>query len=360
MKNKPTQIQKKSMEELKKLSLPSEVTHETTTGTAIQAQVENPKADKETQLNEEFKLSKGQIIPLITLLTHRYRFARIKVNRDIDQQVVNKKIVSIRAAKGIITPFLILTALECLKANIDVVDEQGNIVTMNTPDLDKILVIIDGQHRWNAIKKLRKSGEMYEAYFFLPLTDNYDLMTLLKEANTSVNPWDGIDWLTMAIQQAQVRGIDTTRLEWLKELANTDNISDSAASLYATGGERIISKSRIKSAIDKEDPDELKSLADVEGMDRNRNLYKSVATKLESKIAGLKVTPQTLFGFISTEVKKNVPINDAYDHVIRFIDSLNNDQTKSLKTARKTDDKTKDQVIRDLFKIYWEAWNAKA
>lgn len=347
------------MEKFEKTSLPSEVAHETATGAAIQAQVEFSNADKETQPQEDFKLSKGQIIALTTLLTHQFRFARIKVNRDIDPKVVNKKIASIRAAKGIITPFLILTAHECIEAGIDVVDEHGNIVTKNTPDLDKILVIIDGQHRWNAIKKLRESGEMYEGYFFLPLTDNYDLMTLLKEANTSVNPWDGIDWLTMAIQRAQVKGLDTTKLEWLKGLANTDNISDTAASLYATGGERIISKSRIKSAIDKGDIEELKSLADVEGMERNRNLYKTVTTKLESKLAGLKVTPQTLFGFINVEVKKNVPINDAYDHVIRFIDCLNSDQTKSLKTAKKTDDKTKDQVIRELLKSYWIAYNEK-
>ena len=349
------------MEQLKNPSLQLEVTQETSTGAATNnAQVENPNADRGTQPTGEFKLSKGQIIALTTLLTYQYRFARIKVNRDIDQQVVNKKIVSIRAAKGIITPFLILTARKCLEAGIEVVDEQGAIVTRDTPDLDKVLVIIDGQHRWNAIKKLREGGEMYEAYFFLPLTDDYDLMTLLKEANTSVNPWDGIDWLTMAIQRAQVRGIDTTKLEWLKELANTDNISDSAASLYVTGGEKIISKTRIKRAIDKEDTEELKTLADVEGMERNRDLYKSVMSKLESKTAGLKVTPRTLFDFINAEVKKNVPINDAYNSVIRFIDNLNSEQTNSLKKAKKTEDKTKDQVIRDLFKTYWTAYNAKA
>ena len=49
-----------------------------------------------------------------------------------------------------------------------------------------------GQHRWEAINELKKAGEDYEAYFILPLTDQYDLMTILKEANTSVNPWDGI------------------------------------------------------------------------------------------------------------------------------------------------------------------------
>ena len=32
----------------------------------------------------------------------------------------------------------------------------------------------------------------------------------------------------MAIQTAKVRGLDTSKLEWLKSLANTENISDSA------------------------------------------------------------------------------------------------------------------------------------
>lgn len=121
------------MGNFEKTSLPTEVTYETTTSTAIQAQVELSSADKETQPKEDFKLSKGQIIALTTLLPHQFRFARIKVNRDIDPQVVNKKIVSIRAAKEIITPFLILTAHNALRQAMDVVDEQGNIVTKNCP-----------------------------------------------------------------------------------------------------------------------------------------------------------------------------------------------------------------------------------
>ena len=53
----------------------------------------------------------------------------------------------------------------------------------------------------------------------------------------------------MGIQRARVNHIDIGKLQWLKELANTDNISDSAASLYVTGGSSIISKTRIRRAI---------------------------------------------------------------------------------------------------------------
>lgn len=69
------------------------------------ASVESPKADKETE-QEPLKLTRRQIFTLTTLLTYKYRFARILVNRDIDKEEVKKKIESIRAAKGGYNPFL--------------------------------------------------------------------------------------------------------------------------------------------------------------------------------------------------------------------------------------------------------------
>ena len=322
------------------------------------ASVESPKADKETE-QEPLKLTRGQIFTLTTLLIYKYRFARILVNRDIDKEEVKKKIESIRAAKGVITPFLVLSAKECIEAGLDVVDYNGNVITKDTPDLEHILVILDGQHRWEAINELKKAGEDYEAYFILPLTDQYDLMTILKEANTSVNPWDGIDWLTMAIQTAKVRGLDTSKLEWLKSLANTENISDSAASLFVTGGKKIYSKATIKSAIDSKDPDKLETLVDEDGLDRNKNLYDAAIAKLNIKTVGLKITPKMLFSFVEQLINKNKPINDAYAHVIEFLNSLSKEQIESLDNAKKTTSRSKDQVITGLFKSYWKAFTER-
>ena len=315
------------------------------------ASVESPKADKETE-QEPLKLTRRQIFTLTTLLTYKYRFARILVNRDIDKEEVKKKIESIRAAKGVITPFLVLSAKECIEADL-------NVITKDTPDLEHILVILDGQHRWEAINELKKAGEDYEAYFILPLTDQYDLMTILKEANTSVNPWDGIDWLTMAIQTAKVRGLDTSKLEWLKSLASTENISDSAASLFVSGGKKIYSKAMIKSAIDSKDPDKLETLVDEDGLDRNKNLYDTAIAKLNIKTVGLKITPKMLFSFVEQLINKNKPINDAYAHVIEFLNSLSKEQIESLDNAKKTTSRSKDQVITGLFKNYWKAFTER-
>lgn len=254
---------------------------------------------------------------------------------------------------------MVLSAKECIEAGLDVVDYNGNVITKDTPDLEHILVILDGQHRWEAIKELKKAGEDYEAYFILPLTDQYDLMTILKEANTSVNPWDGIDWLTMAIQTAKVRGLDTSKLEWLKSLANTENISDSAASLFVTGGKKIYSKATIKSAIDSKDPDKLETLVDEDGLDRNKNLYDAAIAKLNIKTVGLKITPKMLFSFVEQLINKNKPINDAYAHVIGFLNSLSKEQIESLDNAKKTTSRSKDQVITSLFKSYWKAFTER-
>lgn len=334
-------------EELKQVSGNGTASH-----TEENAKVDPPKADKEGK-QKPFKLTSRQIYALELLLSYNFRFARIRVNRDIDRSVVRKKILSIKAAKGIISPFLVITALECIKAGIEVVDYDGNVITKDTPDLDKILVLVDGQHRWEAIKELLEKGESFEAYFILPLTDGYDLMTLLKEANTAVNPWDGIDWLTMVIQTAKVHGLDTTKLEWLKLLANTDNISDSAASLFASGGKKIYSKTTMKNAIDSKDTEKLEELADTDNLDRNRNLYNAVIAKLNVKTVGLKVTPKILFSFVDQLINKNIPINDAYSHVIEFINDLSSEQVNELSNAKKTSSKTKDQVITNLFKNYW-------
>ena len=65
------------------------------------------------------KLTRGMIFTLSTLLGMRYSFGRIKINRDIDAKQVKKKIASILACKGIISPFLVVPAAVCLKAGLN-------------------------------------------------------------------------------------------------------------------------------------------------------------------------------------------------------------------------------------------------
>lgn len=89
-------------------------------------------------------LTKKTIYEISVLLRMGYTYGWIKINRDIDEKQVRKKIASILACKGIISPFLVVPAIVCLKAGLELVDESGNPITMDTPNLDFILIVIDG------------------------------------------------------------------------------------------------------------------------------------------------------------------------------------------------------------------------
>ena len=163
----------------------------------------------------------------------------------------------------------------------------------------------------------------------------------------------------MAIQTAKVRGLDTSKLEWLKSLPNTENISDSAASLFVTlGVKRYTQNPRLSLPLIQKDPDKLETLVDEDGLDRNKNLYDAAIAKLNIKTVGLKTTPKMLFSFVEQLINKNKPINDAYAHVIEFLNSLSKEQIESLDNAKKTT-RSKDQVITSLFKSYWKAFTER-
>ncbi len=303
-------------------------------------------------------LRRGQVYSKSQLTAQKIIFGRININRDVDLKEVRKKIKSIKEAKGMITPLLIIPAKVCLDQKLDICDDAGNVVTYDTENLEKIYIIIDGQHRHAAIQQLNKDGVTFEAYYMLPLNDCAPV-TMLKEVNTAVNPWDGIDWLTMGIETAKNHNIDTKRMVWYKDLANTTDISNSAASIYASGNPlSIVSKAQIQKAINEAGKScKLAELANVTGLDRNKTFFNAVNSKLTSKIAGLKIVPKTLYTFINNFVAENKgTIEEAHIHVTAFINSLTEEQTKAITGAKKQADKTKDMVLEALLNQYYNEY----
>ncbi len=324
---------------------------EVVTGIAVQPQV--AAATESVEL-----LKKGQLYSNSQLVAKKIIFGRVNINRDVIEKEVKKKIKSIVEANGVITPFLIVPAKICLENGLDICDYEGNVITNDTPNLEQIHIILDGQHRHEAVLRLKKEGKNFEAYYMLPLND-CQLITLLKEANTAVNPWNGIDWLTMGIETAKNHNIDTKRMVWYKDLANTTDISNSAASIYASGNPlSIVSKAQIQKAINEAGKsNKLSELANVTGLDRNKTFFNTVNSKLTSKIAGLKIVPKTLYTLINNFVAENKgTIEEAHVHVTAFINSLTDEQTKAITGAKKQVDKTKDMVLEALIYQYYSEY----
>ena len=281
------------------------------------------------------KLTRGMIFTLSTLLGMRYSFGRIKINRDIDAKQVKKKIASILACKGVISPFLVVPAAVCLKAGLELEDSDGNPITEDTPDLDLILIVIDGQHRMEALKqlnkKLRKEGKTeYEGYVYLPLIDDYNVPTVLREANSATNPWDGMDWVTQLLATA-------------KEKAKTG--SDSAAWSWVNGGKTNSKTVCIKASTDDQ---KLEELADTTSFEEDKKLYESAAKSFEgnsAKVLGWKVLPEWIYKQLDSLIKKDMKRSEAMNLLVTFLEGIGVTNAQEISQIKKNASQSKDNMI---------------
>lgn len=309
-------------------------------------------------LKEEktFKLEKGKIFAISLLLGMGYVFGRIVINRDIDKRQVSKKIASIQKCGGIIVPLLVVPASVCIENGIEIVDDKGNPITKDTPNLDKILIIIDGQHRKTALevlneKRRKKSEAEYEGYCYLPLIDNYDVVTLFREANIATAPWGGIDWLTQLLSLAKDKDISTDKLEWVKDKARCG--SDSAAWSWVNDGKTNSKATCIKAS---QNEDKLKELADTTSFEDDKKLYEAagkVFTGNNAKVLGWKVLPEWVYRKLDYLVKKDRIRSEAVKILEKFLEGIGKDDVQEIAEMKKTQTQSKDnQITIKLDKLF--------
>ena len=294
------------------------------------------------------KLTRGMIFALTVAAGMGYTFGRIKINRDIDAKQVKKKIASILACKGIISPFLVVPAIVCLKAGLELEDENGNPITEDTPNLDLILIVIDGQHRMEALrqlnKKLKKEGKTeYEGYVYLPLISEYDVPTLLREANSATNPWDGMDWVTQLLATAKEKGISTEKLEWVKEKAKTG--SDSAAWSWVNGGKTNSKTVCIKASTNDQ---KLEELADTTSFKEDKRLYEAAAKSFEgnsAKVLGWKVLPEWIYKQLDSLIKRDMKRSEAMNLLVAFLEDIGATNAQEISQMKKSTSQSKDNMI---------------
>lgn len=305
---------------------------------------------------KQVELMNAQIYAISVLLKAKYSFGRIKINRDIDKKQVSKKIASIKKCGGIITPFLVVPASVCIENNIEIEDDLGNTITKDTPDLDKILIVIDGQHRKTALEilneKRRKKGEVeYDGYCYLPLIDGCDVVTLLREANIATSPWGGLDWVTQLLSLAKDRGIATDKLEWVKEKARYG--SDSAAWSWVNNGKTNSKASCIKAS---QNEDKLEELADITSFEDDKKLYEAagkVFTGIFSKVLGWKVLPEWVYKKLDYLVKKDMKRSEAITVLETFLKNIGTNDVQELARMKKTQTQSKDnQITIKLEKLF--------
>lgn len=306
---------------------------------------------------KNFKLDRKKIYTLSILLGLGYEVGLLGINRKINKNALAKKVQSIKTSKGLISPVLVVTAKKCIEHGLEVY-VKGKKVNADASNLEKILVIIDGQHRIQAINtinnKQKKDGnELYDAYVYLPLNEDIDIKTLLRETNVATQPWKGGDYL-VSILMSDDENINKDMISWVHTIS--DKCGDTAAWLWATMDKsRVYSKAKLIEASKK--PEVLKDVANTRYFKEGKALYEKATVTLSEDLTKLKVVPTWFIDKRTELIDADYPMSKIMSMLLDFIDSLAPIEVNHIKGLKKDDNSSKDAKIRKALDDLWTEKN---
>ena len=306
---------------------------------------------------KNFKLDRKKIYTLSILLGLGYEVGLLGINRKINKNALAKKVQSIKTSKGLISPVLVVTAKKCIEHGLEVY-VKGKKVNADASNLEKILVIIDGQHRIQAINtinnKQKKDGnELYDAYVYLPLNEDIDIKTLLRETNVATQPWKGGDYL-VSILMSDDENINKDMISWVHTISG--KCGDTAAWLWATMDKsRVYSKAKLIEASKK--PEVLKDVANTRCFKEGKALYEKATITLSEDLTKLKVVPTWFIDKRTELIDADYPMSKIMSMLLDFIDSLAPIEVNHIKGLKKDDNSSKDAKIRKALDDLWAEKN---
>ncbi len=290
-------------------------------------------------------LSGKTIYALSTLEKKGYKFASLSVNRALNQNALKQKCKSIKECGGVLTPSLIVSADSCIAEGLKVELADGTIVEATTAKKEKILVIIDGQHRHKAITELNSKDLFVENYFHFPFSETFKIRTALKEANVATRAWKGGDFLTSAIIALKEKNEDTSKLEKVQELIKLG--SETAAWRWATLKLDEMPRKNVLSSI----IDGKKNIADIAKFDHFESgirLYKALNVSFSPNFLGLKVVPAYFIDMINKGKKEGRSIEETVSIIVSWTKNVNRNLADKFEALKAGEGKTKDQRIQAL------------
>lgn len=124
---------------------------------------------------------------LFTLEGSGKKIAFTNVNRELNNSIVNAKMKSIEQ-HGLLTPIIILDAIDVISKGITLYDADTKEEVKE--DAENYFVILDGQHRYAAIRRLNDKKDKYvDLWLMYPLNRDEAISTLIMEINTTAVNW---------------------------------------------------------------------------------------------------------------------------------------------------------------------------
>ena len=118
------------------------------------------------------------------------------INRQINRSIVNSKKKSIEEF-GLLSPITVIDAKDVIEKGITVYDANNPTDEVNAENAKNYLVILDGQHRYAAIKELNKKDKYYDIWLMYPLNREVAVSTLIMEINTTAINWKNDNYISV-------------------------------------------------------------------------------------------------------------------------------------------------------------------
>lgn len=196
--------------------------------------------------------------PELTRPTYRYRElckcgfkpAYLKINRVVDKTHARKLANDAASStdKRFINSAKVVWAIEALEAGLELIDESGNELTLESKDIDRYFVIIDGQHRGYAMH-LNEDIDLYVEFMD---EKGEDILKSVEKMNTLSQNWTGDNYIDALRKK---HGGKVPLLEEIDRLSKEFKVSRKYLQVLLCDDPNKIRLSRLKEALCKDELD---------------------------------------------------------------------------------------------------------
>ena len=208
------------------------------------------------------------------LCKHGFKPSYLKVNRPIDVTHARNlaKDTDSSADKTFISSAKVVWAREALEAGLEVIDEHGNELTLESRDIDSYFVIIDGQHRAFAAH-LNPSIDLLVEFLE---GKGKDLLKIIEKMNILAKDWTGDNYIDALTKKHSGK---MPLLEEVDRLSKEFKVSRKYLLVLLCNDANKIRLCKLKEAFSKDDPD----LSDYQ-IDQNKvEFAKRVLTAIQER-----------------------------------------------------------------------------
>lgn len=184
------------------------------------------------------------------LCKYGFKPSYLKVNRPIDVTHARNlaKDTDSSADKTFISSAKVVWAREALEAGLEVIDEHGNELTLESRDIDSYFVIIDGQHRAFAAH-LNPSIDLLVEFLE---GKGKDLLKIIEKMNILAKDWTGDNYIDALTKKHSGK---MPLLEEVDRLSKEFKVSRKYLLVLLCNDANKIRLCKLKEAFSKDDPD---------------------------------------------------------------------------------------------------------